>query len=465
MQDGVRSDSGNEETLAEREELGTQSRGMAPRSSHADWTPDPARPDPVTLVEQSNEDRIDWLVPTRRMRMLASPFAFFRGSPGLMAADLAGTPDSELSAQINGDAHLLNFGFFSSPSRRLVFDINDCDETLVGPWEWDLKRLATSAVIGARDLDFPKGTATRAAHAAVLGYAKAMNDFADRGYLESWHTQLGVGELSPLLPKKRRRRISDVSPTAKARTRQQALGKLAKVDGERLRIRNLSPLLVPVRRLEDKPEILQLQQHWRTSLASYADSLTNDTALLLGRYEFVDAALKTVGVGSLGTRTVVVLGQGRDASDPLFLQVREARRSSLEEYLPGQGLSPSERIVRGKRVLQAEPDIFLGMSAPVNGRGYYWRQLRDWKSSVRLERLGAMELNRYANVCGWSLAHAHARSGDPVAIAAYIGSGRTLAGAIAEFAKRYAEQNLADYQAYQQAVADRSLEVAEADLE
>ncbi|MCH9816528.1 MAG: DUF2252 domain-containing protein [Actinomycetia bacterium] len=448
-------------TPAERAELGKSLREQAPRSAQADWTPSAERDDPVAIIEGQNRDRVQELIPIRRRRMLASPFAFYRATAGVMAGDLSATTSTGLYAQLSGDAHVSNFGMFASPERNLVFDLNDFDETLPGPWEWDLKRLAASVTIAAQDRGFPAEAAQRATIAAGLGYQEAMADFASRPVLENWYAHLSVADIAQLATKKRRKSITKASDKARSRTSQQALKKYAtEIDGK-LRIRSQPPLVRPLRDLTAiSPE--EIRSGLTSSLASYRSSLTPDIAHLLAEYSLADVALKVVGVGSVGTLCLISLWFGRDNDDPLFLQVKQANASALAEYLPPSPFDqPGERVVQGQRMIQAVSDIFLGWSEPaVAKRAYYWRQFRDWKGSVRLDKIGPTELGSYAKVCGWTLAHAHARSSDPIAISAYLGSGSVYPRSLAAFGAAYAEQNALDYQEYQSAVKTDHLEVA-----
>lgn len=450
-------------SVKEQQALGHSLRDETPRSSHAAWTPGPERPDPVALLEEQNEARVPWLVPIRRARMAVSPFAFFRGSARIMASDLSTTPRSGLTVQACGDAHLSNFGFYASPERNLIFDVDDFDETLPGPWEWDVKRLAASVVVAAQDLGYSAPVAQRATKAAVLGYQEAMAEFAERGFLENWYSHLAIAELVDLMPKKKRKNLRKRSAKARGRTSQQALKKFAvKVDGKH-RIKNDAPLLLPLRDLvgQENPELVR--QATTTSLESYRDSLPNHRRHLLDRYELQDIAMKAVGVGSVGTRCLITLSFGRDSSDPLFLQMKEATTSVLEEYLPPSEYDdPGQRIVEGQHLTQAMSDIFLGWSGQNEaGHSYYWRQLRDWNGSVNLEKLVPAALGRYAKVCGWTLAHGHARSGDPSAISAYLGSGPAFARSITEFATSYAKQNDSDYEQFKAAIDGGELLVAD----
>ena len=451
-------------TPTERAALGKSLRDESPRSAQADWAPGADRADPVEIIEGQNKDRVPELIPIRRRRMLASPFAFYRATAGVMAGDLSETTSTGLRAQLSGDAHISNFGMFASPERNLVFDLNDFDETLPGPWEWDLKRLAASVTIAAQDRGFPAEAAQRATIAAGLGYQEAMADFASRPVLESWYAHLSVADVAQLATKKRRKSIAKASNKARSRTSQQALKKYAtEIDGH-LRIRSQPPLVRPLRDLEQvSPD--EIRNGLTSSLDSYRASLTPDIAHLLGEYSLADVALKVVGVGSVGTLCLISLWFGRDNEDPLFLQIKQAGQSALADYLPATEFDqPGERVVQGQRMIQAVSDIFLGWSEPTGAeRAYYWRQFRDWKGSVNLDKIGPTELGSYAKVCGWTLAHAHARSGDPIAISAYLGSGSVYSRSLAAFGAAYAEQNALDYQEYQSAVKTDNLEVAPAE--
>jgi uncharacterized protein (DUF2252 family) len=448
------------ETPDQRVERGRSARAVAPRSAHGDWSPAQDRPDPVELLEQQNEDRLPWLVPVRRGRMSTSPFAFYRGAARIMASDLASTPVSGLTVQACGDAHLSNFGMYASPERQLVFDVNDLDETLPGPWEWDLKRLATSFVIVGEHRGFDRDTSRAMTAASVHGYREAMSRFAEAGNLDIWYALLSVELLGGLASSKKEKKTARKA-VKKARSRDslQALRKLAESDGDTYRIRSEPPVLLPLRELQGEQMQDRLQDAVTKSFRSYLASLPSDRRHLLSTYRFVDIALKVVGVGSVGTRCLVVLLEGRDRSDPLFLQVKEASASVLEEHLtrsPYQ--SHGRRVVEGQHLMQAASDVFLGWSESIAGRSYYWRQLRDWKASADVERLGADGLTRYGTLCGWTLAHAHARSGDAIAISAYLGKGSGFDDALVSFAETYAEQNRSDYQAFVSQIEDGSLE-------
>lgn len=454
-------------TVEERIELGRSARRATPRSAHGDWAPSPDRRDPVTLLEEQNATRVPWLVPIRHARMSVSPFTFYRGAARIMAADLASTSTSGLEVQLGGDAHLSNFGAYASPERRLVFDQNDFDETLPGPWEWDLKRLATSFVVACQFHGHPPEAARTVAAEAVRSYRDAMAGFAAQGYLQLWYDHISVDDVSVnsgLSAKEMNKRLERFRKKATRKTSQQALDKLAEVvDGE-WRIRHEPPVLFPLGHLpgnEDEDLVRTAVVH---ALDTYRDTLDDSRAALLGRYDLVDVGVKVVGVGSVGTRCLIALLRGRDEHDPLFLQIKEAGPSVLAEFLvPSRYDHQGQRVVEGQRLVQATSDIFLGWTTgELAGINYYVRQLRDWKGSVEVEADGVTpeQLGFYAGLCGMTLARGHARSGDAVAVAAYAGKGSTLDTAIVEFAEAYAAQNLEDYGRFRQAISDGRLECA-----
>jgi uncharacterized protein (DUF2252 family) len=428
------------EGYQQRHERGRAARRAVPRGSHAEWAPAPDRPDPVDLLEAQTKDRLPDLVPIRYARMMASPFAFMRGSAIVMANDLASTPRSGIQAQLCGDAHLLNFGMYASPERALLFDLNDFDETLPGPWEWDVKRLAASFVLAGRDNGFDTAECRKAAQASVASYRQRMAEFSEMGELEVWYSRIGVEQAFGLLfdAKARKRTSKKLSKSvrkAHSRDSLRALSKLTRIiDGRRMIIDD-PPLLV---RIPDGDEIrLQIN----AVLESYKRTLQHDRRHLLDRYRFVDAARKVVGVGSVGTRAYVVLLEGRDEDDPLFLQVKEAGASVLGGHVPPSAYEHhGQRVVAGQRLMQAASDIFLGWFRGPAGRDFYWRQLRDMKGSAEVEHMSSDELVLYAGLCGWALARAHARSGDRVQIAAYLGKSERFDSAIAAFAEAYADQ-------------------------
>lgn len=461
MEESSRPRTGGGLSVAERRERGRQARKRAPRSSHADWAPAADRASPVDALAAQDAERLQFLVPVRHLRMGESAFAFYRGTAGIMAADLAPTPTSGLTTQICGDAHLSNFGVFASPEREMVFDVNDFDETLPGPWEWDLKRLATSLVLAARDLDLGERVAAEAATAAVERYRDAMIDFAGMGTLDIWYDTVKVGNLRRLAEgSDYAQRLEKEVRKARRRTSLRSFRKLAEIVDGRPRIRSDPPLLVPFRELSELSESTLSMDLVSAVFEAYRSTLSDEVDSLVSRFELVDVALKVVGVGSVGTRCFVALLIGRDNNDPLLLQVKEAGPSVLEEQL---GPSPYEhsgqRVVEGQRLMQAFGDVLLGWSEnPAAGRYFYWRQLKDMKGSAAIESMDRRRLVRYGGVCGWTLARAHARAGDPVAIAAYLGKSATFSRAIGSFAERYADQAEQDFGAFKQAVASGALE-------
>jgi uncharacterized protein (DUF2252 family) len=424
------------------------------------------RPDPVAVLVAQAETRVPELVPIRYGRMLVSPFTFYRGAAKIMAADLGSTPSSGLTVQLCGDAHLMNFGVFGSPERRLVFDLNDFDETLPGPFEWDVKRLAASVEIAGRDRGLSRGKRTAAVMSTVASYRTAMRDFAAMKDLEVWYARLDAELVlkemqKELAPQRRRRAKTDLS-AARAKDSLRAFDRLtAVVDGER-RVISDPPLIVSAVDLLGPKRAKQHEHELAELLARYRMTLSEDRRHLLDGFRMVDLARKVVGVGSVGTNAWIVLLLGRDADDALFLQAKEAQASVLEDYLaPSAHDSSGERVVAGQRLMQASSDIFLGwqrvpaeLSHDGVSRDYYVRQLADMKGSARVERMDAADLKRYGRLCGWTLARAHARSGDRIAVAGYLGRGSSFDRAIAEFASTYADQNERDHDALAQAAKD-----------
>jgi uncharacterized protein (DUF2252 family) len=451
-------------TPAERAERGKAARSAVPRDRHAVYDPSADRPDPVGLLERQATTRLPDLVPVRYGRMLASPFSYFRGAALSMAADLAATPVSGLAVQACGDAHLSNFGVYASPERALIFDLNDFDETLPGPWEWDVKRLSASLEVAARGNGYRSALRRKVVTATVRRYREAMRAFADQGDLDVWYARADTGTLreqfgSQLAAREQRQADGAV---AKARTRDslQALAKLTRqVDGKP-RIVADPPLLVPLSDLvADATDQATLEAELRSLIGDYRRTLETDRRYLLEQFKVADMARKVVGVGSVGTRCWIVLMLGRDASDPLFLQVKEAERSVLEDFAgASEYANHGERVVAGQRLMQAASDIFLGWQrnqVDPDGRphDFYVRQLRDEKFSANIEAMTPAGMLAYGELCGWTLARAHARSGDRIAIAAYLGQSAVFDQAIAEFAARYADQNERDHQALAAAVA------------
>ena len=426
--------------------------------------------DPVTTMTADDAARVPELVPIRYGRMLVSPFTFYRGAAGVMAADLASTPVSGFRAQTCGDAHLSNFGFFASAERALVFDINDFDETLPGPWEWDVKRLAASLAVASRQNGHTAKQSRRAVISAADAYRTAMRIFAKQTNLQVWYAQLDVepmlDRLSSTLATEQVKYTRTMLDKARTRDSMQALAKLsAVVDGER-RIVATPPIVVPIEDLLPDASADQLFGAMQELLEGYSRSLSPERRHLLRQYRLVHMARKVVGVGSVGTRSWVLLMIGRDDSDPLFLQAKEASASVLEEYLGASEFEHhGERVVAGQRTMQASGDIFLGTQRvhgiDGKGRDFYVRQLRDWKGSVEIEGIRASGLTAYASICGWTLARAHARSGDRIAIASYLGSSDLFDNAIADFAEAYADLNEQDFRLLKRAARDGLIEVQE----
>jgi uncharacterized protein (DUF2252 family) len=447
------------ESPAGRAARGKALRSEIPRTSHAELELDPAR-DAVATLERQAASRIAELVPIRYRRMLASPFAFYRGSAAVMAHDLASTPRSGLVVQLCGDAHLGNFGGFASPERELVFDLNDFDETLPGPFEWDVKRLAASFEVAGRERGFGAGDRRAAVLGAVRSYREAMRAFAAMSNLGVWYARPDATALAAEL--RTSRLASKFERTAaRARTRDnlRALAKLTEtVDGEP-RIVSDPPLVVPIRELFPAASAEEFEARFHTLFQSYRRTLPRDRRRLLEGYRSADVARKVVGVGSVGTRSWILLLLGRDEADPLFLQVKEAERSVLEPVLGHSGFADhGQRVVEGQRLMQASSDIFLGWlrdDADLDGspRAYYVRQLWDWKTKLDLADADPEALRVYADACGWTLARAHARSGDRIAIAAYLGKGDAFDRALLELSVAYADQNERDFAALGDAVA------------
>ncbi|MFJ8671927.1 DUF2252 domain-containing protein [Streptomyces sp. NPDC093589] len=448
-------------TPEERAARGRASRAQAPRSSHAEYRPSATRPDPVGIIEAQSAARLPDLVPIRYGRMLESPFRFYRGAAALMAADLSGTPRTGMTTQVCGDAHLLNFRLLASPERKLVFDINDFDETLPGPWEWDVKRLAASLAIAGRENGYTDAERSSVVRATVRSYREEMRRFAGLGNLAVWYTQADREQLQALADEKlgARGRKRTQQAMAKARTRDglQAFEKLTGVFDGRRRIAADPPLVVPLQDLLPDAERDAVEGQLRELIERYSDSLQSDRRHLLQRYRIVDMARKVVGVGSVGTRCWIILLLGRDDQDPLLLQAKEADQSVLAQYV---GLSAydnqGERVVSGQRLMQAASDIFLGWER-VTGldgrqRDFYIRQLRDWKGIAEPQLMEPRDMRAFGELCGATLARAHARSGDRIEIAAYLGGGDVFDRALAVFAERYADQNERDHQALADAV-------------
>ena len=448
-------------TPAERAVRGKAARAEVPRSSHAGWEPPPGRPDPVRLLEEQAKDRVQELVPIRYGRMLASPFAFYRGAAYLMASDLASTPRSGFIVQACGDAHVSNFGLFASPERELLFDINDFDETTPGPWEWDVKRLAASLAIAGRNNGFVDKERAEVVRGATSAYRSAIREFAAMRNLDVWYAharvQQGLPGLRAMLDKKNLKAAERVVTKARTKDSMEAFAKLTTlVEGEP-RIISEPPLIVPIEELLPADEATRLLGTIHELIRSYRRTLQGDRKHLLEDFRFVHLARKVVGVGSVGTRAWIVLMLGRDDQDPLFLQAKEAQSSVLEPFVgKSRYATHGQRVVEGQRLMQAASDIFLGWNrlAGIDGvvRDFYIRQLRDWKGSWAPEAMVPQVMNLYGQMCAWTLARAHARSGDRIAIASYVGSSDVFDRAIASFAEAYADQNERDYEAFAAAV-------------
>lgn len=448
-------------SLDERVARGRAARHEVPRSSHADLPSSPYRSDPVALLAQQGEGRVRELVPIRHGRMMESPFTFFRGSALIMASDLAGTPRSGIVTQVCGDAHLGNFGLFATPERRLVFGLNDFDETIPGPWEWDVKRLATSLVIASRFNGFSDAECTRTARATVAAYRASIRELARLGNLNVWYAGIEVADVLARLGTEGDRDLVRRAEARVAKSRRrdhlQAFEKLTTVIDGRVGFASDPPLVQPIAELWSDSDSVAIDDMLRSLIRRYRRSLASDLRHLLEEYRVVDLARKVVGVGSVGTRAWVILLVGRDERDPLILQAKEALPSVLEPFVgAGSHASNGERVVAGQRLMQPASDIFLGWEQVVDRHGrtvdYYVRQLRDWKGSVDVTTLAPRGMQMYGEVCARALALAHARSGDRVAIASYLGSGESFDRAVAEFASTYADRNERDHAAFVAAI-------------
>lgn len=455
---------------SERVARGKAARSAARRSAHAEWVPAADRPDPIALLEEQAASRVQNLVPLRYGRMAVSPFTFYRGAAAVMSADLATMPDSGLRVQACGDAHLSNFGAFAAPDRRLVFDLNDFDESLPGPWEWDVKRLAASFVVAARESGLKRKQREALVLKVVGSYRETMREFAAMRNLEVWYARLDaeealaeVAEEDPDEAEKVRRGVAK----ARAKDSLRALAKLTEtVDGE-IRFRSEPPILVPGEELLPAGDGRSVEELIADVLVAYRDTLAADRQHLLDRYRFRQLAHKVVGVGSVGTRAWVVLLTGDEDSDPLFLQAKEAQASVMEPYVGASRYrNHGRRVVEGQRLMQAASDIFLGWCPAVGidgaERHFYVRQLWDWKRSAEIESLSPRGFEVYARICGWTLARAHARSGDRVAIGSYLGGGDSFDRAIATFSEAYADQNERDHEALLAAIDTGQIEAINA---
>ena len=484
-------------SIDERKAKGREARNRTPVSSHTNWRPAAHRPDPVALLEEQNRTREPDLVPVRHGRMMVSPFTFYRGAAKIMATDLKDTPVAGLEAQLCGDAHLSNFGAFASPERILLFDLNDFDETVPGPFEYDVKRMAASFTIAGRNNGFSKADTRAATLASVTAYRETMAEFAQMRTMDIWYARLDEDELISAIrglvteaateakgakaEKERKKEKTDekeekqakraekraVQEVEKAHTRDslQALSKLGELVDGRYRIVSQPPIVVPLRDLAATYGLSadEAERAIHEQFRAYRATLQADRRHLLEQFQIVDAARKVVGVGSVGTRAFIVLLQGRDAQDPLFLQIKEATASVLEPYVRrSRYRQHGERVVQGQRMMQAASDIYLGWTKGLDvRRHFYWRQLRDMKGSAIVEAMTPLALTFYARTCGWTLARAHARSGDPVATAEYLGDSDEFDKSITDFSERYADQNVRDYQEFVAAIRAGRLEALE----
>ena len=456
-------------TRSKRQKAGKALRKAIPFSSHGEWTPARDRPDPLSLLQAQDEGRLKKLLPIKYGRMLESPFTFFRGSAVLMASDLANTRSTGIDVILCGDAHLSNFGLFASPERRLVFDVNDFDEVYPGPWEWDLKRLATSAVIASRDNGFGEKDCRKLAGTVAKAYARAMDTFSKMPTLEQWYYHVNADQILDVFEqssKKGEKSAQKMVRKARARTHEQTLEKMTSLEAGRRRIISDPPLLIPAREMGfekfvETAELKKLsEQAVEHSWSGYLDSLPDERRFLLQRYEMVDVALRVGGIGSVGTRCLIVLLKGGAEDDFLLLQLKEAGASALAPYLATYDYeSQARRVVTGQQLMQAASDIFLGWHrTKITGRDFYWRQLKDMKGSANIAALDEDGLEAYLAICAWSLARAHARTGDEIMIRGYLGRKGGLEKPLADFAISYANQAEQDYQKLADAVKDGKIE-------
>lgn len=451
-------------SAADRAAKGKSIRSSVPRSGQQAWEPPLDRPDPIGLLEEQAKDRLAELVPIRYGRMSASPFAFYRGAAYVMASDLAATPQTGLRVQLCGDAHLANFGGFESAEGQLLFDLNDFDETLPGPWEWDVKRLAASVAVAGRENGFKAKRRTAIVRKLIGEYREAMRRFAAMKTLDMWYAGASFSDLEKLLRAQasagQNKRFDRTVAKGRRKDSARAFAKLAVKQNGEARIRADPPLIVPISDLVDASKARRLERSVRKLEDSYLTSLSGDRRRLLERYRYADLARKVVGVGSVGTRCWVILLLGRDPSDPLFLQAKEATHSVLEPFAgKSEFANQGQRVVEGQRLMQAASDIFLGWLHEQHAlddrtpRDFYIRQLWDDKISFDIAAMRARDMALYARVCAWTLARAHARSGEAIAIASYLGSSDVFDRAIAAFAENYADQNERDYAALVDAIA------------
>jgi uncharacterized protein (DUF2252 family) len=451
-------------SIRERYDYGRSLREQAPLESHSELSTDSSRDDPVWLIEAQNERRIPWLVPVRRARMSATAFTFYRGSAKIMAADLAQTPVSGLNCQVCGDAHLSNFGVYASPERRLVFDLNDFDETLPGPWEWDVKRLAASFILAGRNSGLKEQETQAAAEISTRVYRKTMAALSGMRLYDIWNSLVEMDQIRKSIDDQDIQKAVQMDmKKAKKKDSLHALDRLAEeVDGK-YQIRSEPPLLIPLRDLPRDYGGENMEESILSSYEHYLSNLPDHIEHLLRKYRPTDFAVKVVGVGSVGTRCYILLLEGRDRSDPLLLQIKEANTSVLEAYLPvSQYQTCSKRVVEGQRMMQTVSDIFLGDSGvATDAESYYLRQLKDWKGSADVDKINGEELALLARARGLTLARSHARSGDPVAISAYLGSKKTFDRAVASFAQQYADLAAQDHAVFVAQIEEGKLEAAE----
>jgi uncharacterized protein (DUF2252 family) len=445
-------------TPSERESAGKATRASCPRSSHAAWEPGPDRADPVEALQRQDATRVPQLVPIRHGRMLASAFSFYRGAAAIMAADLATALRSGLDVQLCGDAHLSNFGIFAAPDRRLIFDINDFDETGAGPFEWDVKRLAASFAVAGRELGFKQKERGEAVATAAREYREEMRRLAGERSIDVWYERLDLDAIEQYrseVSRKQAKNFDKAVAKAESKNSLRALAKLTHPDGDGgRRIISDPPLIVPIEELVPARELARLETGMMSLIEQYRGTLSPDIRHLADRYRYVHAAHKVVGVGSVGTRCWIVLLLGRDPDDPLFLQVKEAGPSVLAPYARGGRYKhQGRRVVEGQRLMQAASDILLGWLTVEHGidggrRDFYVRQLWDGKGSAEIETMTPYTMGLYGRLCGWTLARSHARSGDRIAIGSYLGGGDRFDRAIVDFAEAYADQNERDYEAF-----------------
>ena len=461
-------------TSEERRADGEKMRENTPIESHAAWEAPANRPDPVALLKAQGVSRVQALLPLRYKRMSVSAFTFYRGGALIMASDLSNTPSTGIKVQACGDAHISNFGFFNSPERRTVFDINDFDETSIGPWEWDIKRLAASVEICGRDRGFSKKEKKAAVLASVKGYREAMQAFAKMGHQDVWYAHVDVDDLllsfSDQLSKKEKKAADKIMRKAKRKNSARAITKLTEVKDGKLRIVSIPPSVIPMRDLiEDAGtvgiyDIIGVERIVKQALAGYRKTLATNTRKLVEQYRGVDIGVKVVGVGSVGTRALIVVMEGADRNDPLVLQIKEAQESVLERFCGKSRFDQhGKRVVEGQHAMQTVSDSLLGWCRLIGEDGkpkdYYVRQLWDGKGSIDLDLIGAKSLKFLAEVCGATLAHAHARTGDRFEIAGYLGDDDAFDKAILQFARAYADQNEADYSRFMEALESGELDV------